>query len=92
MNRLVIKGNRIVVPFEQREQNLQQLHIGHFGIEKTKQSARHAIYWPRLTHISSRSSKDVPGTLVGTTKGAHGEPTDSNETIPDDGRRSVRVR
>ena len=35
---------------------------------------------------------DMPGTLVGTTEGAHGEPTDSNETIPDGGRRSVRVR
>ena len=35
---------------------------------------------------------DMPGTPVGTTEGAHGEPTDSNETIPDGGRRSVRVR
>ena len=29
---------------------------------------------------------------MGTTEGAHGEQTDSNETIPDGGRRSVRVR
>ena len=29
---------------------------------------------------------------MGTTEGAHGEPTDSNETIPYGGRRSVRVR
>ena len=32
------------------------------------------------------------GTLVGTTKGTHGEHTDFNETIPDGGRISVRVR
>ena len=29
---------------------------------------------------------------MGTTKGTHGEQTDSNETIPDGGRRSVRLR
>ena len=40
---LVIKGHRIVIPFEQREEILQQLHIGHFGIEKTKQRARDAV-------------------------------------------------
>ena len=51
---LVIKGHRIVIPLEQREEILQQLHIGHFGIEKTKQRARDAVYWPRLnTNIES---------------------------------------
>ena len=34
----------------------------------------------------------MPETQVGTTEGAHDETTDSNETIPDAGRRSVRVR
>ena len=51
---LVIKGHRIVIPLEQREEILLQLHIGHFGIEKTKQRARDAVYWPRLnTDIES---------------------------------------
>ena len=51
---LVIKGHRIVIPLEQRGEILQQLHIGHFGIEKTKQRARDAVYWPRLnTDIES---------------------------------------
>ena len=45
---LVIKGHIIVTPFEQREEILQQLHIGHFGIEKTKQRARDDVYWPLL--------------------------------------------
>ena len=43
---LVIKGHRIVISFEQREEILQQLHIWHFGIENTKQRARDAVYWP----------------------------------------------
>ena len=43
-----------MIPPEQREDILQQLHIGHFGIEKTKQRARDAVYWPRLnTDIES---------------------------------------
>ena len=51
---LVIKGHHIVIPLEQREAILQQLHIRHFGIEKTKQRARDVVYWPRLnTDIES---------------------------------------
>ena len=43
-----------MIPLEQREAILQQLHIGHFGIEKNKQRARDAVYWPRLnTDIES---------------------------------------
>ena len=42
---LVIKCHRIVIPFEQREEIFQQLHIGHF---ETKQRARGAVYWSRL--------------------------------------------
>ena len=35
---------------------------------------------------------DMPRTPVSTTEGTHGEHTDSDEIIPDGGRRSVRVR
>ena len=34
----------------------------------------------------------MPRAPVGTTEGTHGEQPDSDETIPDGGRRSVRVR
>ena len=42
--------------------------------------------------VARRKMLDMSGTPVGTTKGTHGEHTDSNETIPDGGRRYVRVR
>ena len=87
---LVVKGHRMVIPFEQREEILQQLHIGHFVIEKTKQRASDAVYWPHLN--TDIEMLDMPGTPMGTTKWAHDEPTDSNETIPDGGRGSIRVR
>ena len=35
---------------------------------------------------------DMPRAPVGTTDGTHGEQTDSDETIPDGGRRSVQLR
>ena len=51
---LVIKGHRIVIPIEHHEEIIQQIHIGHFGIGKTKQRARDAVYWPRFnTDIES---------------------------------------
>ena len=39
-----------------------------------------------------RKMLNMPGIPVGTTKRAHGEPTDSNETIPDGGHGLVRAR
>ena len=46
------------------------------------------------TQISIWHSKtlDMSGIPVGTSTLARGEPTDSNETIPDGGRGSVRMR
>ena len=92
---LVIKGHRIVIPPEQREYIMQQLHIGHFGIENTKQRARKCCILPSLEHryrVAHRKMLDMPRAPVGTTDGTHGKHTDSDETIPDGGRRSVRVR
>ena len=38
-----------------RKDILQQLHVGHQGIEKTKMLARDTVYWPRInediTHL-----------------------------------------
>ena len=47
----LINGNRVVIPEAMRKQLLDILHLGHFGMQKMKQLARSAVYWP---HIDSQ--------------------------------------
>lgn len=46
---LLFHLDKLVVPSSLRHEMLQKLHIGHFGIEKTKARARSIFYWPGLT-------------------------------------------
>ena len=41
-------GSRVVIPTTLQRQVLDLLHTGHFGIQRMKQLARSAVYWPRL--------------------------------------------
>ncbi len=47
-NGVIFKGSQVVVPETLRNDMLNQLHIGHMGIEKTRRLARHTIYWPGI--------------------------------------------
>ena len=47
----LINGNRVVIPEAVQPQILDILHLGHFGIQRMKQLARSAVYWP---HIDSQ--------------------------------------
>ena len=47
----LINGNRVVIPETMRKQILEILHLGHFDMQKMKQLARSAVYWP---HIDSQ--------------------------------------
>ena len=42
---LVLKGTRIVVPTQCRNELLEKLHEGHFGIDRTTLRARDSICW-----------------------------------------------
>ena len=44
----LINGNRVVIPEAMRKQILDILHLGHFGMQKMKQLARSAVYWPHI--------------------------------------------
>ena len=48
LDRLVLKGTRIIVPTQCRSELLDKLHEGHFGIDRTKLRARDSIYWPGI--------------------------------------------
>ena len=47
-DRLLLKGNRIIIPDKDRPQILKQIHEGHLGIQKCLQRAKATVYWPRL--------------------------------------------
>ena len=47
-NGCLLHGNRVVVPASLRPQILEILHLGHFGMERMKQLARTAVYWPNI--------------------------------------------
>lgn len=49
-------GARIVVPDKLRDQVLQLIHLGHFGMQRMKQLARSVVYWPHINeHIEQVS-------------------------------------
>jgi len=45
---IILKGNRVVIPRALRRDILQQLHVSHLGMEKSKQRARSSVYWPNM--------------------------------------------
>ena len=48
VNGLILKGDRLVIPKTMRQEILKKLHVGHFGMEKTKNRARDVLYWPGM--------------------------------------------
>jgi transposase InsO family protein len=47
-NGCVLHGSRVVIPEALRSQVMALLHTGHFGMERMKQLARTAVYWPGI--------------------------------------------
>ena len=46
----LLYGARLVIPHSLQQQVLKLLHLGHFGIQRMKQLARTAVYWPRIDY------------------------------------------
>ena len=42
---LVLKGTRIIIPDEKREDILKLIHKGHLGLNKCKMRAKETVYW-----------------------------------------------
>ena len=47
-NRRLFYGALVCIPASLQLQVLDILHIGHFGIQRMKQLARTAVYWPGI--------------------------------------------
>ena len=48
LNGCLLYGSRVVIPLSLQPQVLELLHLGHFGMQRMKQLARSAVYWPRI--------------------------------------------
>ena len=48
INKLLYKGNQLIIPKKLRQSMLSKLHYTHLGIEKTKAKAKESVYWPNM--------------------------------------------
>jgi len=48
LHECLLYGTRVVIPSSLQQQVLKLLHEGHFGIQRMKQLARIAVYWPNI--------------------------------------------
>ena len=46
---LLVKGNRIVIPTDMRQDCLETLHEPHLGLQKTLLRAHTSVFWPGMT-------------------------------------------
>ncbi|XP_065213313.1 uncharacterized protein K02A2.6-like [Planococcus citri] len=51
---VLLRGNRIVVPSDIREQILSNAHEGHPGISKTKERLRTKVWWPGIDAMAEK--------------------------------------
>ena len=45
---LLLRGNRIVVPTESRQETLEKIHHGHMGVAKCRERAKQSVWWPQI--------------------------------------------
>lgn len=50
-NRLLLRGDRLVVPTSLQTKMCKWLHVAHLGIEKTLARAREQFYWPGMSNM-----------------------------------------
>ena len=53
----LVYGSRVVIPQSLQSKILDLLHIGHFGMERMKQLARTAVYWPGIDAAIEMASR-----------------------------------
>ena len=78
---LLLKGEKIIVPEELRNEIVEKLHSGHLGINKTLQRAREVLYWPGMNQDIKESIQQCPNCLENQPS-QRAEPLQSHEIPP----------
>ncbi|XP_003739239.1 uncharacterized protein K02A2.6-like [Galendromus occidentalis] len=60
----LLRGHRIVIPKNCREQVLTELHEGHYGERKMTELARRFVWWPNISHDIKALSRSCPACLA----------------------------
>ena len=60
---ILVKGHRIIVPKDMREYMLDQVHKGHFGMDKCKMRMSNCCYWPNVNKEIEEMIRNCPTCL-----------------------------
>ena len=63
MDDILVKGHRIIVPKDMRDYMLDQVHEGHFGMDKCKMHMSNCCYWPNVNKEIEGMIRNCPTCL-----------------------------
>lgn len=82
IGKLVLRGDRIVIPQSLRKSVLESAHEGHQGVVKTKSRLRTKVWWPKMDVDTERMCKGCHGCQV---VGQYSPPEPMQRTEPPTG-------
>lgn len=71
---VLLRGDRIVIPFSLRKDILEKIHHGHQGIVKCRERAKQGVWWPRI-------AKDIQNRVSSCRACLQKQPSQSKEPL-----------